>query len=612
MAEATAGNNINEVDDAKPDRVYGTSDQVVDPWCEPCLEETRVKVDAVGYCPECNSHLCLFCQEIHKKWPTLQNHRILRGSRMPKSHADKPIKYQNCVTHGGNETDHYCLQHGTTVCSECMKKDHQVCGVLPISVICNDLSTEDVKKFKLGINDIQQSISITNAALEKNVSDIEDTEKCMIKTAKAERDKIISKANDLFDKTTSKISETCRKKTSEITDRIEMLSDEKLHLDEIINTIDKSTIADIDANMFIRIQSIVASTKECKREIEDTINQLHVTELSFALNEGVRRFHEENKELGTVKETLKPVGTMKDIPDIAFPQPESVRSKINRRASGRDISQIRVKKMSSFNIKTADDKETCTVHGMAITSNGTLLLVDGSNKTVKVFSYGSKFITEIRMDDTVYDIALLSKSTAVFSTADKKLHFCDITCLPSFAVQKSIKLKYSAISMTSYGDNLVVATWTKPVSLKLIDITGQEVWSVSKTSDGEELIGNPYAVQITTFNGTNAAVVTDCKKYTLTLLDANNGSVLKIIDVKDKSPHGLTVDDNGNVFVCYMITREIVVWSSDFADSRVLLECQPIQSRPRQVLYNGSIGELYVACYKNDEIVRFQLSVANE
>ena len=57
------------------------------------------------------------------------------------------------------------------------------------------------------------------------------------------------------------------------------------------------TIADIDVIIFVQIQSIVTSTKECKREIESTIHQLRVTVLSFALDEEVLMYTH-GKKLG--------------------------------------------------------------------------------------------------------------------------------------------------------------------------------------------------------------------------------------------------------------------------------------------------------------------------
>ena len=607
MAEAAFKKSVDDaVDDGRRDNDHGTSDQVIDPWCEPCLEETKVKVDAVGYCPECNIHLCQNCHESHKKWPMLQNHRLLRGSRMPKSHADKPIRYPGCVSHAGNLSDSYCLYHGRMVCSDCLKKDHRVCKALPIPDVCKSINTEDVKQFKSVVNEIQKNVKTTQAALQKNISDIESQKKVMVKMAESERDKLISKVNYMFKETVSNINLTCQKTTSEITEHIENLSDENRQLDGIIDTFDKKTITDIDANAFVEIQNVVVSAKECKQDIDETIRQLRVSELALDLNEGVARLYEKH-QLGTPKEITKPLDTLKDVPNIIFPQPKKTTAR-----SVVDISKIRATKLSSFNVQTIGDKMKCIINGMAITDNGTLLIGDAANKMVKTFSEGNTLLTTFKISGGINDIAVINDSETIVSTADKKLHFLDISKLPTVSIRKTVSLKYAVICLAPSNDNIVVASrGTTPTSLKLIDCNGKEIWSISKGPDNQQLFESPYAVQITTFNGANAAIVTDRTKNTLTLIDVDNATVLKIYDVKDKVPVGLAVDDNGNFFVSSRATWEILIVSNDLIKSRVILEGKSLHLNPTEILYRRSTGELYVS-YFNGEVDKFKLSVAKE
>ena len=609
MAEAAFENSVDDkVDDGRRDHEHGISDQVIDPWCEPCLEETKVKVDAIGYCPECNIHLCLNCHESHKKWPMLQNHRLLRGSRMPKSHDDKPIRYPVCALHAGKYTDHYCFGHGKLVCNDCLKKDHRRCEALPIPDICKTIDSEDVKRFKGVVNDIQKNIKTTQTALQKNIYDIESQKKVMVNMAESERGKLISKVNDVFKETVSNINSTCLKTTSEITEHIENLSDENRQLDEIIDTFDKKTITDIDANAFVQIQNIVESTKECKQEIEDAFRQLRVSELSLDFNEDVARLHEKHL-LGKPKEITKPLDTMKNVPTITFPQLKKKKSR-----SVVDISEILATKTSSFSVKSTEKKSMVTyyINGMAITSNGTLLVADGTDKMVKIFSEDNILLSTFEISARINDIAVINYSEAVVSTVDKKIHFLDISKLPTVSIRKSVSLEYEVMCLAPCGDNIVVASWeTNTDSLKMIDRNGKEIWGILTGPDNRQLFEAPYAVQITTFNGANAAIVTDMYQKTLTVIDVDNVVVLKIKEFTDKAPCGLAVDDNGNFLVSSNATREIMVVSNDLIKSRVILEGKSIHSNPTEILYRRSTGELYVS-YVNGKVDRFKLPVAIE
>ena len=105
-------------------------------------------------------------------------------------------------------------------------------------------------------------------------------------------------------------------------------------------------------------------------------------------------------------------------------------------------------------------------------------------------------------------------------------------------------------------------------------------------------------------------IVSDWSKASLTILDASNGTLLKIIDVKGKAPHGLTVDGNGNIYMCSRKTREICVWSNDFSESRTLLVQSDIQEYPITILYNRPTDALFVGYESNISIDKFQISVA--
>ena len=190
---------------------------------------------------------------------------------------------------------------------------------------------------------------------------------------------LITKANDMYKEMVSNITETCNKTTSGIDDHIETLSEEKQLLDQIIDTFDKKTVSDIDANIFVQIQNIVSSTKQCKQEIDDTVHQLKVNELTFDPNEGPGRFLDETK-LGAIRQIIKPMDTMKEVNVIAFPQPMDEKS-----STTVDISKVHAMKTGGFSMKTSEDKKTCKISGMALTNNGTLLMSDFANKKVKFF-----------------------------------------------------------------------------------------------------------------------------------------------------------------------------------------------------------------------------------
>ena len=610
MAEAFIGDAAGTVEGKSSTR-HSSSDQVVDPWCEPCLEATKTKVDAVCFCPECNIFLCRSCHDSHKNMPVLQDHTVLRGSRMPKSHNNKPVRYLSCKLHAGNTNEHYCIEHKSMICGECVKQDHLRCSNVTISDVCKSLGSDDIKHLKTTVDSIKRNVIDIQSELDRNIGDLGKQKKAMIEKAEQERDKIISKAKELFEESVSHINERCQKKISQITEQIYTLTDEIDTLDEIIETLNKMIPINFDENMFVRIQRIVKNTQEYKKKLDSMTSQAHKTEFLFTTSKEVSTFLHGSKTLCDIHEELTELGPNNGVEDIVFPQTSKMMRMTKLGTKPRDMAQITVNKLPSFSVSTPDDKTTCNVRGIAaVDKKGIVLVSDWSNKALKLFSFDNKFLSSVPLHSPCYDVTITSETTAVVSTDDKKLHYVDISDPSSATVQGSISLGYYVCGMTTYHDTLVVTSWNEPKSVKMIDMNGQEWWSVSKGPDNQQLFDKPYAVVINKMNDTDTVIVSDSGKKLLTILSTSNGTLLKTIDVKGKAPHGLTVDNNGNIILCCNRTREILVWSNDFTNSRILLAGQELRGYPCDIVYSWRAGELFVACGKNNKVDRFQLSVA--
>lgn len=135
----------------------------------------------------------------------------------------------------------------------------------------------------------------------------------------------------------------------------------------------------------------------------------------------------------------------------------------------------------------------------------------------------------------------------------------------------------------------------------------KEMWYISMDTEGKALFENPFAVACHTIANRSTIIVTDWGKNSLTLLDASNGHLIRTVVVKGKCPHGLTVDNKGNVYVCYFNSKEICVWSDNLQRSKILLSSADLKGQPRAVSYRGSTDCLLVSCAGVDTIECFQL-----
>ena len=618
MAEALAESQFGEeVDEAE----YGTSAEYVDPWCDLCYDDTGDMVQAYGFCPECNAFICRTCHGNHRKWPTLKTHKILSRSKMPKSQAEKPVKYPVCTRHAGNVRDHYCIDHSEMICNECIKPTHQSCSATPVSVICQSLGSADIQQFETTVDTLKQSVLSTKSALESNVIEIENQKDDLIKQAKEERDKLISRAGELYENTVSIVSDACEKKNAYITEQVRALDDIIQSLDETNTDINKTLNIKFDQNVFIRMQRIVEEVSSYRDEIKNMNKDIKKIILSFSPSSEISTFLSVSEYLGDITEISSQLDDNQSLPETVFPQASALTRMTGTSESQDDISQITdlrnvtlaftdscLIKLSSLDISLKQDKYKCYTEGIAVTEKGVLLVSDGSNKSVKAFSWDNKLLSCLTLSACPYDISVINDQTAAVSTEDRKLHISNISNPANISIDRSVSLGYCVFGVTHYKGNLIVTSLSVPGSVKMIDLNGREQWSVSVDDKGQQLFDTPYAVTVTTSNDTSTVIVSDRGKHSLTVLDPNDGHLIKTVDVKGKQPYGLTTDKNGNVYVCYCNTKEICVFSPDFEKSRILLSSSELRGSPRHIVYCSNSDVLYIAYGYGDSVECFQLS----
>ena len=90
--------------------------------CDECDEDEPV----VAYCPECNSFLCQFCYETHKRNKRFRGHGIVPLTELRSNkdaHLPATVKIPPCKDHN-YELNHYCETCDKLVCLYCTVKEH--------------------------------------------------------------------------------------------------------------------------------------------------------------------------------------------------------------------------------------------------------------------------------------------------------------------------------------------------------------------------------------------------------------------------------------------------------------------------------------------------------
>ena len=253
------------------------------------------------------------------------------------------------------------------------------------------------------------------------------------------------------------------------------------------------------------------------------------------------------------------------------------------------------------------DDYDCSIFDLAVTSNGTLLLADFDNMNIKSVSPDNGVLSVLKMSSSALTVTALDATTAVASSDNKSLYIIDISDPTALAIKKKIQLSFSVIFLAKYRSGLIVTCDTEPTSTKLIDLSGKELWSITKDESGEDLFDYPCGIVLSEIDYEDTAVVIDYAMDTITLLGAENGCLMRVKNLDKKQPNGITIDNDFNVYVVYMTSNEISVWSRDFKSNRILLSENDFAWRPRAIMYSEVTDSLYISYLKRNKIDCFRL-----
>ena len=258
--------------------------------------------------------------------------------------------------------------------------------------------------------------------------------------------------------------------------------------------------------------------------------------------------------------------------------------------------------LDKINVKIPDDKIDCLIWGIDITVDGNVLLADRGNCKVKLFTPDGKLLSSLTPPAVPIGVAVINNSDAAVSMVNKQIGIIDIADSGHLALKRIIKTEQYFWGITAFNNNLIVTCGTsaaRPRSVQMIDVRGKVLWTATTDSRGKDLFDCAIFLTTCSSDDGDTVIVTDRDKQTIIVLDSGTGKVVKVCHVKGKKLGGVTVDDNVNVYVCY-ITGEISVWSRDMQEETLLTPESEYLKSPLAMAYNRRRAELVVTNVADD------------
>ena len=241
------------------------------------------------------------------------------------------------------------------------------------------------------------------------------------------------------------------------------------------------------------------------------------------------------------------------------------------------------------NVRIPSDEGPCCLTGLDTTTAGQLILIDNDNSNVKLFSPDGELISSLRLSGIPCDeCTVVDECTAAVSMwPPSQIVILDLGPGGQLSVRRTISLDRRAWGITCYKNNLII---TCRGSVRMINMEGETQWSTD--FHDEQLFVLRYLTVVSGF-GPATVVVSDWRKHTITVLDADSGKLIKVCDVEGRQPRGITVDNYGTVYVWYSRTREIGVWSGEMVE-RYRTTPGQLDFNPWTICYSTRRQELIV------------------
>ena len=594
------------------DSRHGTSDEFIDPYCDPCYDDEGLNVKVRGFCKDCVQFLCSDCHGVHRKLQSCRNHDVVQGEDMPKSQADKPPRFEYCDVHPKLLKDVFCCEHKSLLCALCSTSDHKDCSIKTVQDACGIVDVSEIGALYDKIKTLQENLKSALPSINKDISKIKDQQKTMLRDAQLIYDQMIAKLNKLYDDIKKEIQTSCRSQLDRLSHQQKQFNDTVKKLDSPLARLGELQAIPIDTKVFLRLQEIVSYTKKLTTELQDSHEQHNSKSLTFVPSQHVQDFSSSSFTFGTIRSSVSKSDADIAIPEILFPvsplkqvatRPNTAQTPDPQNTGGlgtkptQPLSSLKAIKQGTYNMTLKDDASICQIAGMSFTKDRRLLLADNSNSKVKMFSHDMNFLSSATVPVRPRHIAVTSEREAIVTTTNKSLITLDISG-SQLSIKTTTPLSYDVYGISRYNNKIVVTSpYSEPPSVKLIDQTGRVYWSLSSGQQGQPLFSGPCYVSSPGDGRSSTVIVTDRGKNTLTLLNGDTGEVMTRHQLKQgKGPVGVTTDSAGNAYVCYCWTSEVAVLSGDLSEEKSLLSRQNgLSGLPQAIVYDDEDHRLIIS-----------------
>ncbi|CAC5419150.1 unnamed protein product [Mytilus coruscus] len=535
---------------------------------------------AIVWCTECDEGLCSECQEHHSLPKGTRNHRVILITEYQTLPTDVLKITQYCSRHN-EKFQIYCQKHECPCCSKCIVEIHKVCqDIVNLDDVIHNAKTSNA------MCEIEETLVEVSGNLQKirqhqqgNLSTLKEKRKEIEKEIKKTRIKINNHLDKLIEDLLKQLNVLEEKENSKICHLLSTLEKKEKEIAECQKSILNIKQHATDLQMFLsmkQIEEVYRKDKFLQSLVEGEQHSLsYKTNISIQnIISDVKSFgevHIESKscDIVLIQKKDKPAQMM--VPKLTVPS--------------RSIENIKLTIHNTIN--TQGD----TIFGCCMLPDGRMAFSYNVDRTVKVFSDKGSKDSEVKMPCYPFDIVYISEDNTLAVTSGGSRKMCiTIINLKTKQIMKTISLDSYSFGIALKDNQLIYSGRDK--GIRMINIYDES---------RSDIVRDTIPSQCYTATFRDNIYHTNYTKHTVTCYNLqgklqwtfHNKSVLK-------TPYGIDVDNDGNVYVVGRDSDNVVVISPDGQRHREVLTASDGLRSPISLHYSGSNNQLLVTNYDSN------------
>ncbi|XP_063400260.1 uncharacterized protein LOC134684880 [Mytilus trossulus] len=553
------------------------------PSCGPC-DIQHITKPSIVWCTECEEGLCTQCIKHHTASKASRNHNTLPINEYQELPNDVKKITENCSKHNEKYTI-YCRKHECPCCGSCVVEDHIDCRdfVRLTNIIDKAKSSESINEIEQSLSEMAKNIERIRQNREKNIKTISEKKQHIEKEIKETRAKINNHLDKIQDVIIETLNAVEQKEIDQITQLLALLDGKRAEISRYQKNVKKIKQHATDLQMFFSVKQFENEVSCNDKFLQSLVvtDNLQNIELSFHPSAVLHKFVTDIQEFGDVNIERKSC-------DVILSRKKNKQAQmLVPRVSNRSVEDINIKLRKTVNNERYD------VTGCCLLPDLRMAFTLYSSNIVKIINADGSKDFEVETPSMAFDVAYISvDNTLAVTSGGSGRQSITIIDIQNKNIKKEIPLDSYCYGITVKDTQLVYSaagngillidpynnSTNEIVSVKLplscyVAHFGDKIYHTNKKSDSVICYGLQGAAHWTFKN--------------------------KIL----RTPCGISVDNDGNVYVVGYSSNNVVVISADGQHHKEILTAKDGLSSSFSLNYDKNTNQLLVANNQNTAMI---------